>query len=43
MTFHGIGDLTPWLNQSTRRNRWAAGFAGVSALFAGIATLCDIM
>jgi hypothetical protein len=42
MTFHGIGDLTPWLNQSARRNRWAAGFAGASALFAGIATLFGV-
>jgi hypothetical protein len=42
MTFKGIGDLTPYLNQSAQRNRWAAGFAGLSAALAGIATLCGI-
>jgi hypothetical protein len=42
IAFRGIGDLTPWLNQSARRNRWAAGFAGAPVLFAGIATLCGI-
>jgi hypothetical protein len=43
MNYDGIEALTPWLNQSARRNRWAAGFAGASALFAGVATLFGIM
>jgi hypothetical protein len=42
MTYNGVEDLTPYLNQSARRNRWAAGFAAASALFAGIATLWGI-
>lgn len=39
MTFDRIEDVQGWLNQAAQRNRWAAGFAGLSALLAGIATL----
>jgi hypothetical protein len=36
----GGNELTVSLNQSAKRNRWAAGAAGLSAALAGIATLC---
>ena len=42
MTWDGVGDLTSWLDQSARNSRWAAGFAGASAVFAGISTLFGI-
>jgi hypothetical protein len=42
MTYKGVDGLTPYLNQSARRNRWAAGFAGASALFSAITTLFGI-
>jgi hypothetical protein len=42
MTFAEIDNLEPWLDQSARRNRWAAPFAAASAVLAGIATLCGM-
>jgi hypothetical protein len=39
MTYEGIESLKPWLDQAAGNNRWAASFAGVSAVLAGIATL----
>jgi hypothetical protein len=38
MTFEGTEHLKAWLDKAARNNRWAAGFAGISALLAGIAT-----
>jgi hypothetical protein len=42
MTYTEIEGLTVYLHQSARRNRWAAGFAGASALFSAITTLFGI-
>ena len=42
-SYQNIGRLPRWLNQAARYNRWAALFAGVSAVFAGMATLCGIL
>ncbi|HXA23719.1 MAG TPA: hypothetical protein VNW90_15615 [Acetobacteraceae bacterium] len=39
MTWAGIADLKPWLDDAARRNRWAASFAGLSAALDGLATL----
>jgi hypothetical protein len=43
MSYEGISLLTQSLNKASRLNRLAAGFSGISAGLAGIATLYGIV
>ena len=42
MTWAGISDLKPWLNQAASRNRWAAIWAAASACAQGVAILASL-
>jgi hypothetical protein len=39
MTYQGMEHFPGWFKKTVLFNRWAAGFAGLSALLAGGATL----
>ena len=41
-SWQGIIDLENWLNRVGKRNRWAAGFTGVSALLAAASAFVDV-